>query len=212
MKNEKNSDMRHGARWEEKRRKYAHKPGIKCERANFLFLKDSTMVIDSELFDGSWNALIDAVMNHGEDPDEMISLIYLEKIDHEPVKRKLMEAIQEIKDKKEKEETDLRDFRKMCLETSPSGLVNICGGDCFHCVKYMKHKRIMDKKDQNMTLDDLLVMLQAAKQAGYGKYKINMAVPVPFHTIGSVGMSFYDVKNVDVDHDCKCITFESKDY
>ena len=224
MKNEKNSGMIHGDRWEEKHRKYAQKPGIKCERANFLFLKDSTMVIDSELFDGSWDALIDAVMNRGEDPDDMIALIFPEKIDHEPVRRKLTQAIQEIKDKKEKEEKDLMDFMKMCLETSPSGLVNICGGDCIHCVKYMKHKRIMDRKlkklcqdkildiktaDLDMTLDDLLDMLQAAKQAGYGRYKINLSVPDSYVPV--TGRAVYDVENIDIDHVCKCITFESKD-
>jgi hypothetical protein len=163
-------------------------------------------------------------MNHGEDPDDMITLIFPEKIDHEPVRRKLMQAIQEITDKKEKEDKDLSDFREMCLGTSPSGLVNICGGDCFHCVKYMKHKRIMDRKlkklcqdkildikaaDLDMTLDDLLDMLQAAKQAGYGRYKINMSVPDSYVPV--TGRAVYDIENVDIDHVCKCITFESKD-
>jgi len=134
--------MNPGRYWEEKRRKYSAGPGIRCERINFMFLRDGSMVYDSHTFSSYWDALIDAVRNGGEDPDDMIALIFPEKIDHVPVKEKLMQAIQEDRDEKEKEYMDLVEFRKMCLGTSPSGLVNICGGDCFHCVKYMRHKRL----------------------------------------------------------------------
>ena len=77
--------------WENKRKKYFGK--IKAERKNFLFLTDGTMVYDYCKWDSAIDALIDAVKNHGEDLDDMISLMYLEKIDQELVKSKILRLI-----------------------------------------------------------------------------------------------------------------------
>lgn len=79
--------------WERKRSKYASK--IKAERANFLFLTDGSMVYNYEKFDDHIDALIDAVKNHGEDLDDMISLIYLEEIDQRLVKPKILKLMNE---------------------------------------------------------------------------------------------------------------------
>lgn len=89
-----------GRYWEEKRRKYSVSPGIKCERTNFMFLRDGSMVYDMNTFSDHWNALIDAVMNGGEDLDDMIVLIFSEKADYVPVKEKLIKALAEIRKKR----------------------------------------------------------------------------------------------------------------
>lgn len=66
---------------------------IIAERANFFFLKDGTMVYDTAMFDSYVDVLVDAVKNHGEDLDDMISLVFPEKFDHPIVKEKILKLI-----------------------------------------------------------------------------------------------------------------------
>lgn len=79
---------------EYKKKKY--EGHIKAERTNFLFLDDGSMCYDYCRFWTFEDALIDAVRNHGEDLDDMISLIYPERIDHQPVKEKILKEINKI--------------------------------------------------------------------------------------------------------------------
>lgn len=72
---------------ESKKEKYSGH--IKAERINFLFLDDGSMVWDINSFWTFEDALIDAV-KQGEDIDDMISLIYPEKVDWPIVKQKLI--------------------------------------------------------------------------------------------------------------------------
>ena len=73
-----------------KKQKYGKR--VKEERINFLFLDDGSMVYDYNRFDTFEDALIDAV-HQGEDLDDMISLVYLEKVDHPIVKQKFLKLI-----------------------------------------------------------------------------------------------------------------------
>ena len=75
---------------EHKRSKYASK--IKEERINFFFLKGGSMVYPTEKFDSYVDAMIDAIRK-GEDIDDMITLVFPEKIDHPIVKDKLLKMI-----------------------------------------------------------------------------------------------------------------------
>lgn len=75
----------------------AYGGGVKCIRSNFMFLKNGSMVYDYFRFLGYFEALIDAVVNCGEDLDEMISLIFPEKVDHPIVKNRIELTIMEIK-------------------------------------------------------------------------------------------------------------------
>ena len=68
-----------------KRGKYEYQ--IREERANFFFLEDGAMVIPDVEFDSYLDAMVDAIVNHGEDIDDMISLVFPEKVDHAPVKK-----------------------------------------------------------------------------------------------------------------------------
>ena len=58
------------------RKKHYAKDEIKCEKANFIFLNNGTMIYDMIAFNSYLDALIDAVKNHGEDLDEMIDLVF----------------------------------------------------------------------------------------------------------------------------------------
>ena len=75
---------------EHKRKKYK----IKEERANFFFLDDGSMIYPYEKFNSYWDALIDSIVNCGEDIDDMISLVFKEKYDHPIVKEKLLKEIE----------------------------------------------------------------------------------------------------------------------
>lgn len=75
-----------------KHKREKHAGHIKAERTNFIFLDDGSMCYDHEKFWTFEDALIDAV-HQGEDLDDMISLIYPEKIDHPIVKEKLLKFI-----------------------------------------------------------------------------------------------------------------------
>lgn len=66
-----------------------HDRGIKCVRVNFVFLCDGSMVYDYTRFMGYPEALINAV-EMGEDLDDMLSLIFPEKIDQRIMKQKLI--------------------------------------------------------------------------------------------------------------------------
>ena len=77
--------------WEE----YIHvkyKNKIEDECKNFIFLKSGSMVYDYDRFDDHIEAMIDAI-NHGEDIDRIISLVYREKIDQPIVKEKILKLI-----------------------------------------------------------------------------------------------------------------------
>lgn len=74
-----------------KKTKYGKK--IVAERTNFFFLEDGSMVYDYNRFDSYIDAMVDAVQNHGEDLDDMISLVFPEKFDHPIVKDKILKII-----------------------------------------------------------------------------------------------------------------------
>ena len=74
-------DMRYTYRFFNQRR-------IKCVRVNFVFLCDGSMVYDYTRFMGYPEALVNAV-EMGEDLDDMLSLIFPEKIDQRIMKNKL---------------------------------------------------------------------------------------------------------------------------
>ena len=65
---------------------------VKEERINFLFLKDGSMVYPYDYFDGYVDAMIDAI-EQGENIDELIALVFPEKVDHPIVKEKLLKLI-----------------------------------------------------------------------------------------------------------------------
>lgn len=75
-------DMRYTYRFVNQRK-------IKCVRVNFVFLCDGSMVYDYTRFMGYPEALINAV-EMGEDLDDMLSLIFPEKIDQRIMKKKLI--------------------------------------------------------------------------------------------------------------------------
>lgn len=77
--------------WSRKRQKYGK--DIVAERTNFFFLKDGSMVYDTAKFDSYVDAMVDAVKNHGEDLDDMITLVFPEKFDHPIVKEKMLNLI-----------------------------------------------------------------------------------------------------------------------
>lgn len=55
---------------------------IKEQRTNFLFLNDGSLVYDYDKFDSMENAIIDAVVNFGEDLDDMIAHCYSQTNSH----------------------------------------------------------------------------------------------------------------------------------
>ena len=65
---------------------------IEDECQNFIFLKDGSMKYDFDKFDDYIDAMIDAI-NHGEDIDRVISLIFREKIDQPIIKAKILKII-----------------------------------------------------------------------------------------------------------------------
>ena len=66
---------------------------IEHERRNFFFLKDGTMVYPYESFNSYVDAIIDAVVNYGEDLDDLISLVFPETIDHPIIKKKILKIM-----------------------------------------------------------------------------------------------------------------------
>jgi hypothetical protein len=51
-------------------------------RTNFIFLTDGSLIYDYDRFDSMEDAIIDAVKNHGEDLDDMISMCYTQTNSH----------------------------------------------------------------------------------------------------------------------------------
>jgi len=79
--------------WEEYiHKRYADKIIDECK--NFVFLNDGSMVYDYDKFNDLIEAMIDAI-NKGENIDNIISLIYREKIDQPIVKEKLLKIIKD---------------------------------------------------------------------------------------------------------------------
>lgn len=79
---------------EKKKLKYG-----KCviaEKYNFIFLNDGSMVYDSVNFYSFEDAVIDAVKNHGESLEELVNLIYQEKVDQPIVKQKFLKILENI--------------------------------------------------------------------------------------------------------------------
>ena len=54
----------------------------RTRRANFIFLKDGSIVYDYDRFNSTEDAIIDAVKNHGEDLEDMISMCYSQTNSH----------------------------------------------------------------------------------------------------------------------------------
>ena len=75
---------------DKKKKKYGSK--VKEERINFLFLTDGSMVYPYNYFDDYIEAMIDA-FEQGENIDELIALVFPEKVDHPIVKQKLLKLI-----------------------------------------------------------------------------------------------------------------------
>ena len=78
---------------EYKRSKYKNQ--IEAERINFFFLKNGSMVYPYEKFGSYVDAMIDSI-KHGEDIDDMISLVFPEKIDHPIVKEKILKMLNNV--------------------------------------------------------------------------------------------------------------------
>jgi len=62
---------------------------IREERINFWFLEDGTMMYPYEKFKSYVDAMIDAI-RQGENMDELIALVFPEKIDQRIIKQKLI--------------------------------------------------------------------------------------------------------------------------
>lgn len=59
-----------------------YKSKTRARRANFIFLTDGSMVYDYDSFNDLEDAIIDAVKNHKEDLDDMISICYSQVNSH----------------------------------------------------------------------------------------------------------------------------------
>lgn len=70
--------------------KYGERIKERCK--NFIFLGDGTMKYDFDRFDSYIDAMIDAVEN-GEDINNVVSLVFREKIDQPIVKEKLLKLM-----------------------------------------------------------------------------------------------------------------------
>ena len=70
-------------------------PKIYKQRTNFLFLTDGSMVYDYDKFNDCDEAIADAVVNGGEDLDEMISLVYVKSFPN--LRDRLIKEIEELK-------------------------------------------------------------------------------------------------------------------
>ena len=68
---------------------------VVAERTNFLFLSDGTMVYDYFCFNSFLDAMLDAIKNHGEDIDDMISLCFTQK--NENLKQQIEELLKNYK-------------------------------------------------------------------------------------------------------------------
>ena len=78
--------------WSLEYKRWRYKDRIKEERINFWFLKDGSMMYPYDKFDSYVDAMIDAI-KQGENIDELIALVFPEKVDHQIVKEKLLKLI-----------------------------------------------------------------------------------------------------------------------
>ena len=78
--------------WSLEYKRWRYQSKIKEERINFWFLKDGSMMYPYEKFDSYVDAMIDAI-KQGENIDELIALVFPEKVDHPIVKKKLLNLI-----------------------------------------------------------------------------------------------------------------------
>ena len=78
--------------WSLEYKRWRYEDRIKEERINFWFLKDGSMMYPYDKFDSYVDAMIDAI-KQGENIDELIALIFPEKVDHPIVKEKLLKLI-----------------------------------------------------------------------------------------------------------------------
>ena len=81
--------------WSLEYKRYKYKYQIKEERINFFFLKNGSMIYPHEKFSSYVDAMIDSI-KHGEDIDDMISLVFPEKIDHPIVKEKILKMLNNV--------------------------------------------------------------------------------------------------------------------
>lgn len=68
---------------------------VREQRVNILFLTDGSMVYNYDKFEDISDAIIDAVVNHGEDLDELLDLCYSQRNDN--LKKYYMEDIRKYK-------------------------------------------------------------------------------------------------------------------
>lgn len=70
---------------------------IRARRANFIFLTDGSMVYDYEKFSDCNEAIVDAVVNHGEDLIDMLNMTYSQY--YPRLVEQFKEEIRKLKDK-----------------------------------------------------------------------------------------------------------------
>ena len=70
---------------------------ICARRANFIFLTDGSMVYDYDKFSDCNEAIVDAVVNHGEDLIDMLNMTYSQY--YPRLVEQLKEEIRKLKDK-----------------------------------------------------------------------------------------------------------------
>lgn len=75
--------------WSLEYKRWRYKNRIREERINFWFLKDGTMMYPYEKFKSYVDAIIDAI-RQGENMEELIALIFREKLDQRIIKQKLI--------------------------------------------------------------------------------------------------------------------------
>ena len=68
----------------------------KKKKTNILFLTDGSLVFNYDKFEDISEAIIDAVVNHGEDLDELLDLCYSQHNSH--LKEYYLEDIQKYKE------------------------------------------------------------------------------------------------------------------
>ena len=70
---------------------------IRARRANFIFLTDGSMVYDYKKFSDCNEAIVDAVVNHGEDLIDMLNMTYSQY--YPRLVEQFKEEIRKLKDK-----------------------------------------------------------------------------------------------------------------
>ena len=70
---------------------------IRARRVNFIFLTDGSMVYDYDKFSDCNEAIVDAVVNHGEDLIDMLNMTYSQY--YPCLVEQLKEEIEKLKNK-----------------------------------------------------------------------------------------------------------------